>query len=388
MSNTLKTLIEEEITAKGAMTFARFMELALYHPEHGYYAREDISQNIGKKGDFFTSVSVGGLFGKLLANQFHAWWMEMGKPKSFQIVECGGFDGTLACDILSAFQQNFPECFRSVQYVLVEPLTCLAGKQKTNLSSFANVIWKTDMKDVGSVEGIIFGNELLDAFPVHVLENQSGEWMEMRVVVKPPESNPSQFCHPEPAEGSPSSDEQRFLSREIGIGMTSQKNPGIEFTWTEQSCLRSLSNGLPSTYRGRLEICPMTTEWLRTVSALLKRGKILLIDYGYTDEEYFEVARPEGTLRGYRDHRLVEDVLLDPGEQDITAHVRWSMLIRVAEESGLKVEEFIQQSRWLTRILVRGKMELPPAEIRQFQSLTHPEILGEPFRVLVLTPPK
>jgi len=120
------------------------------------------------------------------------------------------------------------------------------------------------------------------------------------------------------------------------------------------------------------------------VSQVLQQGWILLLDYGWTDEEYFQVERPHGTLRGYRAHRAVEDVLAEPGEQDITAHVRWTPFMEEAAAAGLRTEEFIQQGRWLGRILVEAKLKLDPFGMRQFNTLTHPDMMGAPFRVLVL----
>jgi SAM-dependent MidA family methyltransferase len=360
-SSTLKNLIREEILGQGPISFSRFMELALYHSEFGYYARGEALRNIGKKGDFFTSVSVGNLFGKLIAHEFCLWWNQMGKPENFNIVECGGFDGRLALDILSALQEEFPDCFKSVQYYLIEPLPHLAEEQKKNLGALKNVHWKSSLNEMDSMEGIIFGNELLDAFPVHVLENQSGEWEELFVK----SDVAAVYDH---------------RSEENGDHRPPLQN---KFIWEKMPASHELKQNLPSNYRGRIEVCPAASDWIQIAASKLRKGKILLIDYGYTDEEYFQVSRLEGTLRGYRNHQPVKDVLENPGEQDLTYHVRWTPLIEKGKSAGLEVNEFIQQSRWLTGILAREKMELKSSEVRQFQTLAHPEVLGAPFRVLV-----
>ncbi len=339
----LESFIHEEIRARGPMTLARFMELALYHPEWGYYASPQATGKVGRKGDFFTSVSVGPLFGRLLARQFFDWWNDMGKPTPFHIVEAGGLDGRLAHDILQSLQQEFNECFQATRYVLVEPLPNLDVAQRDTLKSFPAVSWIQTLNELKPIEGIIFGNELLDAFPVHLLESSgNAAWNECRIAL---ENN--------------------------------------SLTWTRSPCPASLSAPLPSHAQGRTEVSPQATEWIEAAAKILKRGRILLVDYGLTDEEYFEIARPEGTLRGYRQHRLVENILAHPGEQDITAHVRWTPLLERAKKLNLQTEDFIQQSRWLTRIMAQNQIQLTPQEIRQFQTLTHPEMMGSPFRVLV-----
>lgn len=159
---------------------------------------------------------------------------------------------------------------------------------------------------------------------------------------------------------------------------------GEKLKWVHIPCSEILRSSLPSYARGMTEINLGASCWVEDVAKILRRGRVLLLDYGWTDEEYFQVERPYGTIQGYRKHRLVEDVLADPGGQDLTAHVRWTPILKEAQKLGFGVEEFIQQSRWLTRIVARDQMQLSAKEIRQFNTLTHPEILGAPFRVLVL----
>ncbi|MBI4025098.1 MAG: SAM-dependent methyltransferase [Verrucomicrobia bacterium] len=340
----LQSLIHSEIHERKLMSFARFMELALYHPEWGYYAKKDAIQNIGRGGDFFTSAAVGPLFGRLLARQFADWWNEMERPNPFHIIECGGLDGRLAADVLAFLQQDSPSCHEAVRYVLAEPLPRLARSQKETLSHCSRVEWTPSVANVQMDAGVIFGNELLDAFPVHSLEWRQAMWRERCVTFS-----------------------------------------GENLTWTLQDCPGPLRAGLPEDYMGRVEVSPSVARWLETAVHALHRGRILLLDYGWTDEEYFQATRPEGTIRAYHRHQRMDDVLANPGEQDLTAHVRWTPLIRAAKHLGLCVTEFIQQGRWLTRILARQPWPLAPAEVRQFHTLTHPEMMGTPFRALVLS---
>lgn len=339
----LESIICAEIHECGPMTFARFMEHALYHPQWGYYTKENGMHRIGRGGDFFTSVSVGDLLGRLVAQQFTEWWCLMGKPKPFYLVECGGFDAQLAYDILKALHRDSPFCIQALQYVLVEPSQRLAQHQQNRLSEFSCVHWVHSLRELDPLEGIVFGNELLDAFPVHLLESYHGAWRECSVDAK-----------------------ENHL------------------TWTSQTVSISPTFQLPERYEGKIEVCLQAITWLKDACKILKQGRILLLDYGWTDEEYFQVGRPCGTVRGYYQHRLVENVLVNPGEQDLTAHVRWTPILDTAIRLGLYLEEFIQQGRWFTRIMTHHQLQLNPKEVRQFHFLTHPGIMGNVFRVLVL----
>jgi SAM-dependent MidA family methyltransferase len=341
--NPLEAIIHDEIRNQEQISVARFMHLALYHPNWGYYAREEAVQNVGKKGDFITSVSTGPLFGKLLAQQFANWWTELGEPTSFDLVECGGLNGQLAFDILSALRSISPDCFSSTRYILIEPLERLIEHQRTKLKDFAQVSWIPSLEKLNHFQGILFGNELLDAFPVHLLERTKDEWKE---------------C---------------FLRSENEI-----------LCWTHQSCPSSWTREFPKEAKGKIEVSPEISLWIQTATQALRKGYLLFLDYGWTDEEYFEVERPNGTLRAYRRHQLAEDILANAGEQDLTAHVRWTPILKKAKQLGLKMEEFIQQGRWLTRIVANHQLTLTPTEIRQFNMLTHPEFMGAPFRVLAL----
>ena len=345
----LEVIIQAEIRQKGSMAFARFMELALYHPEWGYYAKVGSEEKVGKGGDFVTSVSVGSLFGRLLAYQFVRWWEQKARPCPFYILEFGGLNGQLAYDILSALEHDFPHCNGKINYILFEPLPNLAAAQKNKLSGFSCVQWVRSMDEMESFQGIVLGNELLDAFPFHRLEHiddqnkKYSKWVECCVDIK----------------------EDSLI-------------------WTRQPCSPSLSSGLPADAKGKVEVCLNAISWLEQISSVFKHGYFLFFDYGWTDEEYFQVERPEGTLRGYSNHRQVDHILKHPGDQDITAHVRWSPFISKAAQLGFQVDEFIQQSRWLTHLVLQNDLEFLPHEARQFNTLTHPDMMGTIYRTLVL----
>src|SRR5208282_2798017 len=174
--STLLEIIRRGIHKSGVLPFARFMELALYCPDCGYY---ETKMDIGRRGDFYTSVSVGSLFGELLACQFANWLeTEVRNQKSeIRIVEAGTHDGQLAKDILTWLQSSRLELFSQIEYVILEPSARRREWQRETLKSFANVRWFDNFQSIASstphsalrtphLNGVIFCNELLDAFPV------------------------------------------------------------------------------------------------------------------------------------------------------------------------------------------------------------------------------
>ena len=354
--------IREEIRACGAITFARFMELALYCPETGYYERN--RDNVGRRGDFITSVSVGNLFGELLAFQF-AEWLAAFPISNFQfpIVEAGAHDGKLAKDILNWLQIHRPKLFSEIEYWILEPSAVRQSWQRETLKPFSNVRWFAGFEDLklktqnSKLHGVLFSNELLDAFSVRRFgwDAKAKNWFEWGVAVV-----------------------------------------GEKFSWTriQPSVLPSAISQLPSALLSALpdgyivEDSPAAKNWWREAAEIFTRGKLLTIDYGFTAEEQFSPARVNGTLRAYHRHHVSDDLLAQPGEQDLTAHVNFSAIQKVGEEAGLKTEDYCTQPQFLTRILQKTVAEksfasLEAKQVRQFQTLTHPEHLGRAFRVLV-----
>src|SRR5439155_3439568 len=165
----LQEIIRLEIAAAGSISFARFMELALYHPTLGYYERNQ--RQIGRSGDFYTSVSVGKLFGQLLGFQF-ARWIEGLRASRRQIVEAGAHDGRLALDILTYLRAHRPALMRAIEYWVIEPSARWRKKQKETLLKFApHVRWFDSVESLpaSGARGIIFANEFLDALPLNRL---------------------------------------------------------------------------------------------------------------------------------------------------------------------------------------------------------------------------
>jgi SAM-dependent MidA family methyltransferase len=369
------------------------MELALYCPDYGYYEREE--DIIGCLGDYYTSVSVGSLFGELLAYQFAEWLHEDEEPRAegrageereaMRIVEAGAHGGDLARDVLRWLQEYRPGLYNRVEYWIVEPSKTRQKWQQRKLANLGNKVhWVRELASLtertfpdarvlpgGGLRGIVFSNELLDAMPVHRLgwDARARVWFEWGVTFQA----------------------GRFVWSRI-------KDGGAGGGEQQSSAPFSLSHLQIPIHSRLLEVLPdgFTTElsqaaerWWREAVRVLACGKLMAIDYGLTAEEFLMPERKEGTLRGYQRHRLARDVLANPGQQDITAQVNFTVIRAAGESAGLRTSGLLTQAQFLTSIAARTWKdedsfgEWTPERIRQFQTLTHPEHLGRSFRVLV-----
>jgi SAM-dependent MidA family methyltransferase len=356
----LRQLIERE----KVVTFARFMELALYCPQIGYYEREE--SRLGRGGDFYTSVNTGPLFGELLAWRFLDWLSEIGEG-TVQLVEAGAHEGQLAFDILTSLQNRIPQLLQNLEYWLVEPSRRRQRWQQKRLEEFAgHVRWFESWEALPStgVRGIIFSNELLDAFPAHVLrwEAVSNHWAEWGVGLESGQFVWRKMLH--------DSFEWEPKLIDAGFRLPLELKP-------------FLANGLV------IEISLAASDWWRRAAMALRAGKLLTIDYGLAAEELISPQRQQGTLRAYQRHRTHPEVLLIPGEQDLTAHVNFAQLQKAGEAEGLKTDGLFSQAQFLTQIVKNSMASFAPfsdwtsSRTRQFQTLTHPEHLGRSFRVLI-----
>ena len=370
-------LIRQEIVAAGVLPFARFMELALYCPNYGYYQTK--KDNPGPRGDFFTSVSVGELFGQLLAFQFAEWLEpEISGPQSeVGIVEAGAHDGTLAMDILNWLQANRPNLLEQIKYDIIEPSAVRQDWQREKLEKFTpRVRWFSDFENLklktqnSKLTGIVFSNELLDAMSVHRFgwDAAAKRWFEWGVAV----------------EG------ERFVWARCvdSLAPQSGERAGVRSAFPSSifHLPASLLDVLPDGYT--FEVSPAAENWWREAAGVLQHGRLMTLDYGLGADELFSPSRPRGTLRAYFRHHLANDILANPGEQDITAHVNFPTIQAAGESAGLMTERFSSQAQFLTRILekaVKDKSfgDWTASRTRQFQTLTHPEHLGRAFRVLI-----
>ncbi len=375
------------------------MELALYCPDYGYYQTK--KDNPGRRGDFFTSVSVGELFGQLLAFQFAGWLDELKslnpQPSTLNLIEAGAHDGTLANDILNWLQLSRPKLFEQIQYGIIEPSLRRQAWQREKLEKFApRVEWFADFENLKlktrnfKLTGIIFSNELLDAMPVHRLgwDAAAKKWFEWGVALAGEKivwARCADFLAPQSGE--------RGFNPSSGLHLLARRSEA-------ETAPSALLDVLPDGYT--VEVSSAAENWWREAAGILERGRLLTIDYGFDAGELFSASRPRGTLRAYFRHHVADDILANAGEQDITAHVNFSAIQAVGESAGLTTESFSTQAQFLTRILERavkdksfGELVSPKSEggggrdgwnlsrTRQFQTLTHPEHLGRAFRILV-----
>lgn len=355
------------------------MELALYCPDCGFYEKEN--DTVGKRGDFITSVSVGTLFGELLAQQFAEWFDQMqcvDAGVSFQLIEAGAHDGQLARDILAWFKQNRPDLFEQITYGIIEPSLRRREWQKRKLEGALRVRWfsgfgsdaferNQDLISPRSVRGVIFSNELLDAMPVHRFgwDGKNGQWFEWGVTER---------------------DKKFIWTRLASTQLDSNSIRGFE---TLKNLPGELLAVLPDGFTTEISFAAET--WWKQAAEALDSGRLMTIDYGLSQTEFFAPHRANGTLRAYRQHRLCDDPLAEPGNLDLTAHVHFSAIESIGKQAGLRTEMFESQSRFLTTLAARnahlanGMKSWTHQHLRQFQTLTHPELMGQSFQVLIQT---
>ena len=345
-------MIRAEISGQGPMSFARFMELALYEPQRGYYSSGRAV--IGRQGDFFTNVSVGSVFGQLLGMQFAEVWEKLGRPPHFTIVEHGAHDGAFAADALTVLSRSSPDCFDTIEYIIAEPFPVWHDRQQKRLASFGDKIrWVESINELEPFVGVHFSNELFDALPVHLIlseavKNGTVAWNE------------------------------RFISTsgndfELVTGPAS--DPHLEIAFHRLPLLA------PSI---QAEVNLAAPKLMREIAAKLARGIILTIDYGFSRAEFYSPHRREGSLQIRSGHRKLSSPFQKIGHADISAHVEWTSLAEAGQEAGALPLGFTDQHHFFTGIISRFRPaeEFGTLDKRAVQTLLHPELLGRNFQVL------
>ncbi|GJD15778.1 hypothetical protein RIVM261_007340 [Rivularia sp. IAM M-261] len=302
------------------ITFAEYMDIVLYHTNHGYYTQK--AANIGADGDFFTSVHLGADFGEMLAIQFVEMWEILGKPAPFTLVEMGAGQGYLAVDILNYLKMHHSDLFTVLKYTIVEKSPLLKQVQQEKLQGFSAYWCDLEQIENNSVVGCFFSNELVDALPVHQFVIEQGQLKEVYVGVSNSVQEVNQDTFIEIIDESSTPKLRQYLDLiEIDIST------------------------YPTGYRSEINLTAL--NWLTQVADKLQCGYVLTIDYGYPAHRYYNPRRNKGTLQCYYQHRRHDNPYINIGKQDITTHVDFTALERWGETCGLAKVGFTQQGLFL-----------------------------------------
>lgn len=357
-SSELKAEIVRLINQHGPVSFARYMELCLYHPQYGYYT--STRTRIGKQGDFFTSSSVHSLFGQLIARQIVQLWQLMGEGP-FVLVEQGAGEGYLCLDLLDTLAEETPELYAQLDYRIVEISSDHRIRQKENLATHVGsgrVSW-CEFPELKPFTGCFLSNELVDAFPVHLVEKKETELLEVMV---------------------------NYIDGGFVEELGPLTNPRLAdyFELSEQ----------PLVEGNRAEVNLAALEWMEQVGRRLERGAVLTIDYGYPATELLAPWRRAGTMLCYHSHQSSDNPYQHIGCQDITAHINFTALEKVGASHGLATLYFGEQYRFLMGLgfleeLIRLQaLETNPQRSQALRmtlkNLILPEGgMGESFKVLL-----
>jgi SAM-dependent MidA family methyltransferase len=311
---SLANRLRDRIRRGGPIPFHAWMEAALYDQQQGYYCRSD-RERWGRLGDYRTSPERSVLFAAAFARYYARLHQELGSPTEWTIVEVGAGEGDFAAGVLETLQRRFPKVFCATRYIIDEASVDSQSRAEQKLARFgeqADCKRLTELNPINS--GIIFSNELFDAFPVHRATVREGQLREFYVAVNGKEDF-------EWTVGPPSTTRLAEYFEQQGIqlaeGQIAEVNLEIE-------------------------------EWFRQSGGKLCNGYLISVDYGAeANELYGSPERQEGTLRAFRAHQFADDVLARPGEQDITTSVDWTFVRRIGKELGFETMEFERQDRFL-----------------------------------------
>jgi len=361
-SERLASLIRGEIEANGGrISFARYMELALYAPGLGYYSAG--ARKFGAAGDFVTAPEISPLFARCVARQCEEVLRALGQGN---ILEIGAGSGIMACDILRALEQQ--DCLPEHYYIL-EVSAELRERQYTTLQReiptlLGRVSW-LDALPLSGWRGVIVANELLDAMPVHRFQIEQNGVRELCVAGQ----------------------ESKFVWQSAAL-----TDPALAVCI--EAIEKDLSDhgaGLAPGYESEINLA--ATAWIHSIAAMLEAGLLLIVDYGYPRHEYYHAQRSNGTLMCHYRHRAHADPLILPGLQDITAHIDFTALADAADAAGLTVAGYTTQAAFLLACGIAElavDLELEDARERvtraqQIKKLTLPSEMGELFKVIALT---
>ena len=345
---SMRDLVISRITQEGPVSFRDFMDMALYHPDAGYYT--SAQNKLGKEGDYYTSATLTCIYGQMIARQLEEMWLLMGK-NPFTIVEIGAGTGRLCFDILNHLKHN-TDMYDKLRYCIIEKSSVMRAKERELLDE--KVTWHDCLADIGDITGCILSNELIDNLPVH------------RVVMK---------------------NDLMELFIDYNDGFTEVLRPAAPVL---TSYLDKLNIILPEDHYTEINLD--ATAWITEVSRYLKSGYVLTVDYGYTADELCNAKWREGSVACYSRHTVNYNPYNEVGLQDITAHVNFSALQQWGADHGLICCGYTSQSSFLHALGIAGhlrEMELQGLfdhlNIKEKLFLVNTLLMdmGEKFKVLI-----
>jgi SAM-dependent MidA family methyltransferase len=352
----LEQLLAERIRRFGPITFAEYMRECLYHPVYGYYSQPEAR----RFADYYTSVDVNPVFGRLLTRQIAEMWEQLGRPVDFLLVEAAAGTGRLASQILGFARQELPDFYQAVRYVAVECSLARCEHMNRRLAPHLELgRCRVESQIPAKIPvGCVLSNELLDALPVHRVVQQDGTGLEIFVT-----HDGEKFCE-RPAALSTCAISEYFAAQKITLAETQQAEAGLE------AC-----------------------DWIMEIGRRLERGFVLTIDYGHEASDLFDTRHMAGTVLAYGKHRASEEFYAAPGQQDLTAHVNFTALRLWGERSGLEMLGLVSQTAFLMGLgqgnefrdlYEDGMSEAERVQARlQLKTLIYPEGMGERFQVMI-----
>lgn len=357
-SDTLKTILRDRISLSGGwISFADYMEAVLYTPETGYYSGG--AAKFGAAGDFVTAPEVSPLFGQTLARQAA---QVLRSVNHGSILEFGAGSGKLAVDLLLALEalESLPEYYNILDLSadLQQRQQAIIEQQIPHLAT--RVHWLTALPD--QFNGLILANEVLDAMPVHLVIWQNGNIAERGVIWK-----------------------------DHGLAWQDQPLAEGELLDIARQLPPSDQPSLPHPYVSEISLA--SRHFIHSLASILQQGSILLVDYGFGQSEYYHPQRHQGTLMCHYRHHAHDDPFFLPGLQDITSHVDFSAISRIALDSGLQLAGYTTQAHFLINCGITDLLARTPADqpgdylplVSQVQCLISPAEMGELFKVMTLS---
>lgn len=300
-----------------AVRFRDFMEMCLYHPDHGYYMHD--RPKLGKEGDFYTSSAIGTVLGDMLGEQIKRWASDYPQDAELRIVEWGGGDGSLARQVMDRLQKHGESIYERLELVMIEHSPYHCKLQRERLAPHASRVRWIDEQEWRAAapwqQVFVWANELLDAFPVHRVLMRNGVLYEVWVAW---DEVKEQFV-------------EKFFPAEDEL-----------IAYADTHGIRLLDGQLS-------EFNLAASEWIERLAGEIGEGHVTLIDYGDEASEIYAPHRMLGTLMCYRKHLAADDPYVYIGEQDITSHVDFTACRTAAERSGFRDVRVETQAEYLVR---------------------------------------